>query len=156
MNSRLRYILIAIMLLLALGIGVMKYLQKAPVESPMDQWSGEWKFFYYYSTDTNLVYTGELQVGLADSSIHMNVIAPKSNRSEEVKVTEWSVSDEGGLSGVIVHDLYRIRGGHPSESFTLQLTDDQSFEGSGSCIEFCAEGTEGVEMTWRGTREPVQ
>lgn len=156
MNSRLRYILIAIMLLLALGIGVMKYLQKAPVKSPMDQWSGEWKFFYYYSTDTNLVYTGELQVGLADSSIHMNVLAPKSNRPEEVQVTAWSVSDEGGLSGVIVHDLYRIRGGHPSESFTLQLTDDQSFEGSGSCIEFCAEGTEGIEMIWRGTRESVQ
>ncbi len=156
MDSRLRNILLLFVLLLAIAIGVVKYLQTAPSSGSMDQWSGKWKFFYYYSTDTNLVYTGELQVGLADSTIKMNVLAPKSNRSEEVQITEWSVSEEGGLSGVIVHDLYRIRGGHPSESFALHLMDDQTFEGSGRCVEFCAEGTEGVEMTWRGTREPVQ
>ena len=156
MNSRFRNILLAIMLLLALGFGVMKYLQNAPAESPMDQWSGEWKFFYYYSTDTNLVYTGQLQVDLADSSIEMNVLAPKSNRSEEVQINDWSVSEEGELSGIIIHDLYRIRGGHPSESFVLHLIDNQSFDGNGQCVEFCAEGTEGVEMIWRGTREPVQ
>lgn len=156
MNSRLRNILLAIMLLLALGVGVTKYLQIAQAESPMDQWTGEWKFFYYYSTDTNLVYTGQLQVALADSSIQMNVLAPKSNRSEDVQINDWSVSDEGELSGIIVHDLYRIRGGHPSESFELHLIDNQSFEGEGQCVEFCAEGIEGVEMIWRGTRVPVQ
>lgn len=156
MDSRLRNILLLFVLLLAIAMGVVKYLQNASTSTPIDQWSGDWKFFYYFSTDTSLVYTGELQVGSADSSIQMTVLAPKSNRSEKVQISEWSVSDEGGLSGVIVHDLYRIRGGHPSESFALHLMDDQSFEGSGQCVEFCAEGTEGVEMIWRGTREPVQ
>ncbi len=156
MNSRLRNILFLFMLLLAICIGVVKYLQSTPATTPLDQWSGEWKLYYYYSSDTNLVYTGELVVGSADSSIQMSVLAPKSNRSENVQVTEWSISDGGGLSGIIVHDLYRIQGGHPSESFALHLTDDLSFEGTGRCVEFCAEGTQGVEMIWRGTREPVQ
>jgi hypothetical protein len=61
---------------------------------------------------------------------------------------------EGGkLSGSLVYDRYKIRGGFLTEYFELQFNENQTFNGVGRCTEFCAEGTDQSSIRWYGSKQ---
>ena len=155
MNSRIRKIIVLVILILVLTGGIWKFYNRTEDPDAINSWSGDWKFYYFYETDSNLIYNGSMQVDPVDSTISIEILAPKSTRAEKIQIEDWSLNAEGILSGSIVHSLYKIQGGNPSESFQWKVNNDGSFNGTGACIEFCPEGTEEARILWQGTRHPL-
>ncbi|NND34153.1 MAG: adenylate/guanylate cyclase domain-containing protein [Saprospiraceae bacterium] len=115
---------------------------------------GDWEFYYFYNNDSTLTYRGDLQLsGSNQSNINavFKVRAPKSRRVEEITARILDFS-RGRLSGELSHELYKIRGGHMLEQFDFTFTDAGKFTGSGRCVAYCAEGTESIGISWRGSK----
>ncbi len=116
------------------------------------QWTGSWTVYYFYENDSSLLYTGTMTIAENDSMlVHLKIKPPKSSRFESI-VANVSDHTAGMLEGKIIHRRYKIDGGHPTEIFNWQLDQIDRFRGSGQCLQFCAEGTEDLAITWFGER----
>jgi len=137
---------------LMLIMGAFFWMRRCNAQEKVD---GKWSCYYYYSNDSSLVYKGTVHVQLEDSlSAKFEIYAPKSKRAEVIAARELTYnSAQRTLSGVLVHDRYKIREGHLLEEFSLVFEDQGQFSGVGRCKEYCAEGTEDAEITWMGMRE---
>ena len=115
---------------------------------------GHWKIAYHYANDANLIYTGEMQISESDDSIivDISVKPPRSIRTESLLVEDSKFVD-GLLTGRMIHNTYKIKGGFLTESFELTFTDDDSLHGSGKCLDHCAEGTERMGIIWTGQKK---
>ena len=114
-------------------------------------WNGNWVFYYFYENDSSLTYTGHVHVSVGDSlKLDISIKAPKSSRFQKPTVSIIS-HQHNVLQGQILHDQFKINGGHPKETFTWEISEN-SFSGTGQCIAYCAEGTEGLAITWFGQR----
>lgn len=124
----------------------------------LGDWTGNWEVTYYYKNDQEMPYRGTLQLIFQDSLFGaLEIFPPKSIRPEYLELQSLSLSnDNSRLMGELVHNSFMIREGFPKESFELQLEDRNSMEGRGACLEYCAEGTEGIEIIWQGHRSDVQ
>jgi len=153
-KSKRYTMLLMIAILLVVGIfGISKLAGFS--DAGIDQWVGEWQFVYFYENDSTLIYTGTLSCTQSDSLVAtFEIRAPKSNRSDIYTASLTLVTDRQ-LEGIITY-RYGIGGGFMKESFSLNLSKDGQFTGSGVCLEFCAEGTENVEIKWLGERLPAQ
>lgn len=114
-------------------------------------WNGKWVFYYFYENDSSLTYTGQMNLSEGDSlKVDISIKAPKSSRFQKPTIT--IISHKGNiLQGQILHDQFKINGGHPKETFTWEISGN-SFSGMGQCIAYCAEGTEGLAIKWFGQR----
>ncbi|NND05793.1 MAG: hypothetical protein HKN87_05390 [Saprospiraceae bacterium] len=114
-------------------------------------WNGTWAFYYFYENDSSLTYTGQVHLSERDShKIDIRIKAPKSSRYQKPTITIIS-HQRNILEGQILYDQFKINGGHPKETFTWELSEN-SFSGTGQCIAHCAEGTEGIDISWFGER----
>ena len=114
-------------------------------------WDGTWSFYYFYENDSSLIYTGQLEIETHDSlTLQLQVKPPKSSRHKILSTKVVSYSKQS-IEGEIVHQHYKINGGHPKETFAWSLTEN-TFVGSGQCHAYCAEGTEGLTINWYGER----
>ncbi|MCB0688241.1 MAG: hypothetical protein KDC53_17005 [Saprospiraceae bacterium] len=115
---------------------------------------GDWKFYFTYSNDTSLIYRGNMNVNTADSlMVTFEIFAPHSTRAEKLKARQVQINDKN-ISGTLLYDRYKIRGGYLEEHFSLDLKTDDTFEGEGHCIQNCAEGTENATIYWFGSKTP--
>ena len=114
---------------------------------------GKWDFYFTYSNDTNLIYRGDLEIQIEDSlEVSFAIVAPKSSRSEIIKATNVT-REAGKISGSLIYDRYKIRGGFLTEYFEFQFNENQTFEGTGRCTAFCAEGTDQSTIQWYGSKQ---
>jgi hypothetical protein len=120
-------------------------------------WEGDWKVTYFYENEPNLLYTGTLFLNYKDTlEGRLEVVAPMSQRTELLELSSLRVSDEGKkLRGSALHTGYKINEGYLQEQFELRLEGTETFSGSGSCVAFCAEGTEGVRIRWKGIKSDI-
>lgn len=115
--------------------------------------AGVWDFYFFYSNDTTLIYRGDLTISQEDSLIAaFEIFAPRSTRAEQINARNLKIESDT-LRGVLVHDLYKIKGGNMMESFEIIFSDRQIFSGQGKCLEYCAEGTEEAIISWHGTKK---
>ena len=146
------FVLLLVLVLLFLALFI--FFRKEDLPSAKD-WLGVWEVTYYYKNEPQILFEGNLKVELKDSLRGVLEIYPlKASKPEFLKIRGLSI-DENTLSikGQIVHDKYMINGGYNKEAFSFELTSSDEFTGKGICLEFCAEGTEGVEIIWGGVRE---
>lgn len=124
----------------------------------IDDWTGNWEVTYYYKNDQEMPYRGTLQLIFEDSLFGaLEIFPPKSIRPEFLELQSLSLSnDQTQLKGELIHYSFMIREGFPKESFELQLKNRNTIKGRGACLEFCAEGTEGIEIIWQGHRADAQ
>lgn len=124
----------------------------------IDDWTGNWEVTYYYKNDQEMPYRGTLQLIFEDSLFGaLEIFPPKSIRPEFLELQSLSLSnDQTQLKGELIHNSFMIREGFPKESFELQLKNRNTIKGRGACLEFCAEGTEGIEIIWQGHRADAQ
>ncbi len=145
-------ILIGILLLLA-GFGY--YSQKTSLEekpSVATGWAGDWEIKYHYENAPDLIFDGVLHIDIVNKPVARMQIWPPKSRDREILEIKNLVIDGDKLRGEIVHEKYKIGGGHLSEDIELVLTNSTMLHGIGQCIAYCAEGTEGEKITWSGKK----
>ena len=150
-NSTLSLIILITLLLVALVVFFMipDNIKGEQAQSK----TGVWDFYFFYSNDTTLIYRGDLTISQEDSLIAaFEIFAPRSTRAEQINAMNLKIESDT-LRGILVHDLYKIKGGHMTESFELTFSDQDIFSGKGKCLEYCAEGTEESIISWHGTKK---
>ncbi len=154
-SSRRKLSLVVALLLLIsfLGLGYLLIFQKNETISAED-WAGAWKITYFYENEPQLKYTGTLRLTFQDTlSSQLTLFAPKSKRPEQVGLAGISTTEEGiRLSGRIIHTQYKINEGFLTEDFYWQLETPDAFSGQGTCVAYCAEGTDDVSIFWKGEK----
>lgn len=115
-------------------------------------WVGDWKIKYHYENAPDLIFDGILHIDMENKPVARIQIWPPKSRDREILEIQNLVIDGDKLNGEIVHDTYKIKGGHPSENIELALTNSTTLLGTGKCTAYCAEGTEGENITWSGER----
>lgn len=153
MKGNGRQLILALLLLLILAFAGYHLLGRKK-EMSAKNWEGEWKISYFYDNEPELLYTGSLFISIQDSlKGSLEVFAPMSKRSEQLDLIDLSFEAEGKvLKGSALHTGYKINEGNLRESFTLKLEEADQFSGVGECVAFCAEGTEGVSISWEGNK----
>lgn len=123
-----------------------------------EDWIGSWDVSYFYDHEQELIYTGNLRLGFQDTlQAYLEVYPPKSSRPEKLTLEKIRISEDfRTLSGQIVHKSYKISGGHLKETFALSLGQGETFNGQGECLAYCAEGTMGISIVWKGNRSKLQ
>ncbi len=122
-----------------------------PQQTIVDEWMGQWDFYYYYVNDTTLQYTGTMSCTGVDSlDVVFEVKQPKSTRSRRLKGHLLSVS-KSKLTGELTYD-FALKGGFLKEYFEIEKDENQILSGKGRCLAFCAEGTDGVAIEWGGQK----
>jgi hypothetical protein len=149
-RNRVRILIVLLILILLFGLWYIF----SPKEASNKSWNGSWDVTYFYENEPSLAYHGQLEMQTTDGLAgRLEIMPPLGTKPEVIELQNLSTSSDGlQLSGEIVHDRYKIRTGHLRESFTFNLIDKQAFEGIGSCIEFCAEGTDDIRIRWVGNK----
>lgn len=142
-----------LLLLLLLLVIIIFFLLPGLKSTSRTSPEGNWKFYFTYSNDTNLIYRGNFQLSLQDSTtLEFEITAPKSTRAEKIKATNVSRT-ENQISGTLLYDRFKIRGGYLKEHFNFIFENDSVFNGEGRCLQYCAEGTEEASIRWHGTKD---
>ncbi len=150
-GKTIRSLLLSLIILI-FGILAVRYLSSKEAAIGND-WSGRWEVSYYYENEPEIKYEGTLQLSFRDTlSGVLEVYAPTSKRAERLTLSGWSLTGSETIQGAIVHTRYKIRGGYLRESVDLQLENPNTFKGRGRCLAFCAEGTEGAAIIWKGRK----
>ncbi|MBK8501699.1 MAG: hypothetical protein IPL46_05545 [Saprospiraceae bacterium] len=149
-NSNRSLVLLILLLLIA---AIAFFMLPSGNSSESGNITGKWEFYFTYSNDTNLIYRGDLEIEMKDSlQVSFAIVAPKSLRPEMIKATKLTmVADK--ISGSLIYDRYKIRGGFLIEYFELQFNQNQTFSGFGRCTAFCAEGTDQSTIRWYGSKQ---
>ena len=146
---------ILFLVLLFLLLGFLGYQRLLKNKSFFEKdWEGEWQITYFYENEPELLYTGTLFLSFTDSlEGRLEVVAPMSERTEHLSLSSLEIWEEGKkLTGAAIHTGYKINEGYLQEQFELRLEGAETFTGSGSCVAFCAEGTEEIRINWTGTK----
>lgn len=155
MKTSSKFTLIALVLV-ALGLagGTTWFFTGKSPDVSIGDWSGNWEVTYFYKNDQDMPYRGTLHLVTADSlSGSLEVFPPKSIRPELLEIQSLSFSDDHSiLKGQLVHNSFKIREGFPKETFELKMKNRNTLKGTGACLEYCAEGTEGIEIVWQGNK----
>lgn len=147
-NSRI----LTILILLLLVVIVIFFMLPGENTAQSHSLDGNWKFYFTYSNDTSLVYRGDLNITTHDSvMMNFEIIAPKSVRAEQIVARNINQTDNT-ISGTLIYDRFKIRGGYLTENFNLTFKGDSVFDGVGKCMEYCAEGTENASIIWHGSK----
>lgn len=147
--------LLTLLLLLLLGSGIAAiWIYSGNKKGKYDRWRGKWDVTYYYENHESLQYKGALILNIQGSPSGMfEIFAPYSSRPETLELSGLKFTDNGaGFSGFVVHDQYRINGGFLKEQLECKLESPEKMSGTGRCLEYCAEGTEGARIIWQGVK----
>lgn len=148
--------LVVLLILLLLGAGGWYFLvYSKQTQLSRTDWIGSWDITYHYEHQPNLIYSGILQINDTDSlTAFLEVFPPKGIRAEKIALEKIELAENAAnLQCMLVHDQYKIAGGYMRQQLELQLQLDGQFTGQGTCLAYCAEGTEGKQMVWTGKRE---
>jgi hypothetical protein len=155
MRSSNKFILVAVMLLafVLAGVAVWMFTQGKKHFS-INDWTGNWEIAYFFENEPEILYHGSLQIVFEDSlSAFLEVFPPKSVRPEHPLLGSLFLSaDRSRLKGEIVHNSFKIREGYPKDAFELIMDKNFTLSGKGICLEYCAEGTDGVAISWQGKK----
>ena len=155
MRSSNKFILIAVMLLVLGLAGVTVYLfSREKKDFSINDWTGDWEVAYFFENEPEILYRGSLQIMFEDTlSAFLEVFPPKGVRPEHPQLSSLLLSaDRSTLKGELVHNSFKIREGYPKDAFELILDTNFSLSGKGICLEYCAEGTDGVAISWLGKK----
>ena len=148
-SSKRAILKVGLILIGAIILGVLGYrflIQPAKISG--EDWAGIWDVSYFYENEPNLLYTGSLHINSQDSlSGYLEIYAPKSTQPETLTLQDFSILENANqISGYVVHNQYKIRGGYMREFFELTLDSKEKISGKGKCLEYCAEGTQDWEI----------
>lgn len=148
--------MIVLVSLFMIAVGFTIYPYFFSIKDPQyGGWQGAWNISYFYKDNPTLLFEGTMVLDIRGDSIYgeVEIFPPKSVRPIKLSVEKLKIStDNKMISGVLVYHSFKIRGGYLKETFELYLEELNEFRGNGSCLEYCAEGTEGAEIIWNGER----